>query len=349
MHATFIAAGPDIRGLAKPVPGVRAIDLAPTIAYLMDIPEPQNARGKVLLNIIKGGNRIYEFQVLDISDYHGQLVPLTEVADTVTGTGAANPVFPIGGSAFLKPWFDAYRAEAPGEILTLTAGDAIGATPPISAAFDDKPTIEFMNLMGFDLDGLGNHNFDKGEQFFRNEIVPLAAFDYLSANIVDDAGNTPAEWAKSKVFTIEPGLRVGFVGFSNPDIPELTKPGSLGPFHVADPVEAVNAEAGRLARQRKEVSAIVAIGHMGATAGTLTEPTGPGADLADARRQRRRRDRRPHELPGGLRAGQRRAPDGEPEPRRAIHARARLHRHARQGGRVSDCRLPQAVEHRRDA
>ena len=107
------------------------------------------------------------------------------------GTGAANPTFAIGGSAFLKPYFDAYRAEAPGEILTLTAGDAIGATPPISAFFGDKPTIEFMNLMGFDLDGLGNHNFDRGEQYFRNEIVPLAAFDYLSANIVDAAGKTP--------------------------------------------------------------------------------------------------------------------------------------------------------------
>ena len=168
------------------------------------------------------------------------------------GTGAANPTFAIGGSAFLKPCFDAYRAEAPGEILTLTAGDAIGATPPISAFFGDKPTIEFMNLMGFDLDGLGNHNFDRGEAYFRNEIVPLAAFDYLSANIVDDAGKTPPEWAKSKVFTIEPGLRVGFVGFSNPDIPELTKPGSLGPFHVADPVAAVNDEARQMAQAAED-------------------------------------------------------------------------------------------------
>ena len=141
---------------------MRAIDLAPTIAYLMDIPEPQNARGKVLLNIIKGGNQIYELQILDISDYHGQLTPLTEAADNVSSAGAANPVFPIGGSAFLKPWFDAYRAEAPGEIATLTAGDAVGATPPISAFFGDKPTIEMQNLMGFDFDGLGNHNFDRG-------------------------------------------------------------------------------------------------------------------------------------------------------------------------------------------
>ena len=113
MHATFIAAGPDIRARRRD-PDVRAIDLAPTIAYLMDIPEPQNARGKVLLNIIKGGNRIYEFQILDIR-LPRPARPLAEAADTVGGTGAANPTFGIGGSAFLKPWFDAYRAEAPGD------------------------------------------------------------------------------------------------------------------------------------------------------------------------------------------------------------------------------------------
>jgi 2',3'-cyclic-nucleotide 2'-phosphodiesterase (5'-nucleotidase family)/predicted AlkP superfamily phosphohydrolase/phosphomutase len=280
MHATFIAAGPDIRP-GRTVPGVRAIDLAPTIAYLMDIPEPQNARGKVLLDIIKGGNRIYELQILDISDYHGQLTPLAEAADNVSSAGAANPSFPIGGAAFLKPWFDAFRAEAPGEIATLTAGDAVGATPPISAFFGDKPTIELMNLMGFDFDGLGNHNFDRGSQYLREELIPLADFDYVSSNIVDDDGDTPAEWSKSRVVTIMPGLRYAIVGFSNPDIPELTKPGSLDPFHVTDPLEAVNAEALRLAKQRKPVAATVAIGHLGATAGTLTDPTGPLVDLAD--------------------------------------------------------------------
>ena len=50
-----------------------------------------------------------------------------------------DPSFGVGGAAFLKPWFDIYRAEAPGMVITVTAGDAIGATPPISAFFDDMP------------------------------------------------------------------------------------------------------------------------------------------------------------------------------------------------------------------
>ena len=73
-------------------------------------------------------------------------------------------------------------------------------------------------------------------------------------------------------------MQVGIVGFSNDDIPSLTKPGALDPFHVANSPDAVNAEAARIAN---EVDAVVAIGHLGATAGTLTAPTGPLMDLAN--------------------------------------------------------------------
>jgi 2',3'-cyclic-nucleotide 2'-phosphodiesterase (5'-nucleotidase family)/predicted AlkP superfamily phosphohydrolase/phosphomutase len=273
MHATFVAAGPQIRRQA-PVAGVRAIDVAPTISFLMGIPQPQNARGKILLNLLNGTSTLREIDILDISDYHGQLVPLSEAADSF------GPSFAIGGAAFLKPWFDAYRAENPGRTITVTAGDAVGATPPISAAFGDKPTIELMNKMGFTLDGLGNHNFDRGEQYLRKELIPLATFKYVSANILHSAtGDTPAEWSKSRTIDLG-GVRLAVIGFSNEDIPELTKPGSLGPFVVTNATDAVNKRAAQLRRQ-KGISAIVAIGHHGATAGTLNNPSGPLIDLAD--------------------------------------------------------------------
>jgi 2',3'-cyclic-nucleotide 2'-phosphodiesterase (5'-nucleotidase family)/predicted AlkP superfamily phosphohydrolase/phosphomutase len=280
MHATFIASGPGIRKRG-PVPGVRAIDVAPTLSYLLGIPGPHNARGRILREIFPRPGQLKELTILDISDYHGQLVPLSEAADNVSGTGASNPTFPIGGAAFLKTWFDAYRAEAPGGSITVAAGDSIGATPPISAFFDDKPTIELMNLMGFDADGLGNHNFDKGSEFFRTEIVPLAEFPYLSSNIVDAAGRTPPEWKPSMVFDEFDGAKLGVVGFSNEDIPELTKPGSLDPFHVEPRLPRVQAEVDRLTKKKKH-GPIVVMGHDGATSGTLTDPAGPVVELADA-------------------------------------------------------------------
>jgi 2',3'-cyclic-nucleotide 2'-phosphodiesterase (5'-nucleotidase family) len=273
MHAVFVMAGPGVKKNAIPVPGLRAIDVAPTLAYLMGVPGPQNARGAILMKQTTTPS-FKQVTILDISDYHGQLIPLSEASDTL------GPTFSIGGAAFLKPWFDWYRspAEAPNGVITIAAGDSIGATPPISAFFGDRPTIELMNAMGFSADGIGNHNFDVSQSYFRNTIVPLANYPFLSANVVDASGKTPPEWKPSTTFTFD-GVKVGIVGFTNDDAPTLISPNALPPFHVANSLAAVNAEAAKLKAQK--VGTIVAIGHLGATSGTLTAPVGPLVDLAD--------------------------------------------------------------------
>jgi 2',3'-cyclic-nucleotide 2'-phosphodiesterase (5'-nucleotidase family)/predicted AlkP superfamily phosphohydrolase/phosphomutase len=277
LHGTFVAAGPGIRHTGD-VAGVNAIDLAPTLSYLLGIDRPQNSSGRILHEITTQPG-FKTLQILDISDYHGQLVPLTDTADNLAGGGAANPAFTIGGSAFLKPWFDQYQALEPSRTITVTAGDAVGATPPISAFFGDTPTIEMMNLMGFDLDGLGNHNFDKGQEYLRETLIPLADFKYVSANVINPAtGDTPAEWSKSRTFTLD-GVKLAIVGFTNEDAPTLVFPDSFDPFVVTNATDAVNKRAAQLDKQK--IGTIVAMGHLGATAGTLTAPTGPAVDLAD--------------------------------------------------------------------
>ena len=280
MHGTFVASGPGVVHLDDPVPDVRAIDLAPTVSFLLGIPGPQNARGRILYELVKSPNKYKEITVLDISDFHGQLVPLLEAADNLTSPPAVNQTFPIGGSAFLKPWFDWYRNEAPNGSVLMAAGDSVGATPPISAFFGDTPTIEHMNLMGFQIDGLGNHNFDKGSAYLRNTLIPLADFPYVSANVVDANGKTPAEWSPSFVFDDAfGGGKVGFVGFTNEDAPTLVTPGSFDPFTVEARLPKVQAEVNRL--RSKGVKTIIVMGHDGATEGSVTNPTGPLIDLAD--------------------------------------------------------------------
>lgn len=277
LRGVFIAGGSGIRK-QSPVTGIRAIDVAPTIAFLLNMPGPHNARGKVLYPLFPSPGRLKETAVLSISDYHGQLVSLTEAADNLSGAGTTNPPFAIGGAAYLKPWFDAYRAEATNGSITVAGGDSVGATPPISHFFGDTPTIEIMNMMGFDADALGNHNFDYGQEYLRTTLIPLAAFPYLSANIVDAYGLTPPEWRPSQLFGYSGGT-YAVVGFSNDDLPTLVNPGALDPFHMLDSVAAVSAEAGRL--RAKSYRPIIALGHLGATGGTLTNPTGPLADFAD--------------------------------------------------------------------
>ena len=269
MHATFVGAGPGIRQQGK-VGGIRAIDLAPTLAFLLGVDGPQNARGNILVNLSTNPT-LKVCTIVNISDYHGQLVPLTEAADSV------GPTFTIGGAAFLKPWFDVYLSENDDGFLTVAAGDSVGATPPISSFFGDKPTIELMNAMGFDADGLGNHNFDKGQAYLRNTLIPLADYPFLSSNVVDAKGKTPQEWKSSEVFKCH-GAKLGLVGFTNEDAPTLVSPNAFDPFHVAPRLQAVQDEVNKL---RQKVEAVIVMGHDGGTAGTLTMPTGPLIDLAD--------------------------------------------------------------------
>ena len=134
-------------------------------------------------------------------------------------------------------------------------------------------------MMGFSADGLGNHNFDKGQAYLRNTLIPLANYPFLSANVIDPAtSDPPAEWSKSRVFTFG-DVKVALVGFTNDDAPTLVSPTAFQPFIVTDSLEAVNKRAAQLRKQK--IPVVVAIGHLGATGGTLTNPTGPLIDLAD--------------------------------------------------------------------
>ena len=69
MHGTFVAAGPGIRGRGhgdhddddddgdgnggRKINGVQAVDVAPTIAFLMEIEGPTNATGRVLFEALE--------------------------------------------------------------------------------------------------------------------------------------------------------------------------------------------------------------------------------------------------------------------------------------------------------
>lgn len=266
MHATFVAAGPGIRKQG-PVSGVRAIDLAPTISFLLGFPGPINARGKILFRLLPSPGQYKEATLLYISDFHGQLTPLSQTADTL------GPSFGIGGAAYLKPWFDWYRNDANdfGAVLTLSGGDTVGASPPISNFFGDKPTMTAFNLMGMSVDTLGNHNFDRGSEYLRTELIPMANFPYLAANVVfEDSGLFPPEWKPSQVFNFN-GFKLGVIGYTLPELETLIFPGYLDPFMVTEPVAAINAEAAKL-RSKGKVNAIVAVGHIGANGTNLTNP-----------------------------------------------------------------------------
>jgi 5'-nucleotidase len=110
-----------------------------------------------------------EIQLLNVSDWHAQIDPIS-----VTGLGN------VGGAAQIAAYWNADRAANP-NTLTLTAGDAFGAAPPLSSFFDEEPAVRTLNLMGLNVDTFGNHNFDRGVAHLQR-MIDLADYQYVSAN-----------------------------------------------------------------------------------------------------------------------------------------------------------------------
>ncbi|HEX6682074.1 MAG TPA: hypothetical protein VF062_04740, partial [Candidatus Limnocylindrales bacterium] len=74
--------------------------------------------------------------LLAFNDFHGAIDPPVGSGGLVVGN-------PAGGVEYLATWLKRLRAEgkaAGQEVLTVGAGDMIGATPLVSAAFHDEPT-----------------------------------------------------------------------------------------------------------------------------------------------------------------------------------------------------------------
>jgi 2',3'-cyclic-nucleotide 2'-phosphodiesterase (5'-nucleotidase family) len=206
-----------------------------------------------------------EIQLLNVSDWHGQLDPI------VVGTTQ------VGGAAVLSAYFQAERAANPNS-LTLTAGDAVGATPPLSSFFQDEPTILAMNLMGFDVDTLGNHNFDGGIARLQSQI-DLAEFQYVSANLQNRDDNLTGV-KDFQIFDVG-GVKVAVIGITNPEAPELVFPGNFGTIVPTDPVQA--ALKARNAAKDAGAEIVVVITHMGVTGFNQNgAPFGPLIDFANA-------------------------------------------------------------------
>lgn len=198
-------------------------------------------------------------QILSVSDWHAQL----------------DPISGVGGAAVLSSYFTADRTANPNTI-TLTSGDAYGASPPLSGRFDEEPAVRAMNLMGFDADTFGNHNFDRGVAHLQR-MIDLAEFPYVSANLrnVDDELDGVAP------FTIieRGGVKIGVIGITNPEAPTLVFPGSFGTIVPTDPIPAANKA--KAAAKRAGAQVLVAITHLGLSGFVDGQPVGPLIDFAN--------------------------------------------------------------------
>jgi 5'-nucleotidase len=233
--------------------------------------------------------RTMNIQVLSFNDFHGNLEPPAGSSGrVVTGhalsttagvTTAVNVNTDAGGVEYLATHLrEARRGNA--NTITVAAGDIVGASPLLSAAFHDEPTIEAMNKLGLEATAVGNHEFDEGylelQRLQRGGCLPDGAglnnqnscaagrfkgakFQFLAANVKYAGTNKtilPSYWVKKMN-----GAKVGFIGMTLKETPNIvTKAGVTG-LDFTDEVATANALVPVLERQG--VKAIVVLIHQG--------------------------------------------------------------------------------------
>ena len=271
MHATFVAAGPDIVH-APSVRGVKATDLAPTLAVLGGFNPPLQTQGKVLTSIIKGGGRYETGQLLAINDIHGNLT-----GDNLFYTDPFTGVRDQAGSlATLTTYLKRARATDPHDTVTVEAGDMVGASPPASALLRDKPTLDALNAMGIDVGTLGNHEFDRGVQEMLRQVFggqstvdPSITFNRLnfpvvSANVISDKTGKPL--LPPYTIKVVGGVPVAFIGATTVTTPTIVTTGGTTGVHFIDEATAINDQVAQL--QRRGIHAFVAVVHEGGSQST---------------------------------------------------------------------------------
>jgi 5'-nucleotidase len=122
--------------------------------------------------------------------------------------------------------FAAERAKNPAT-FTLSAGDNIGAAPPISSQFEELPTIESMNLLKFDVSGFGNHEHDRNLAHVQ-KIIGASDFQWVASNYSSlEPLKSGAKAAKTFHIVERGGVNVGFVAANTEDTKEQIFPGNL--------------------------------------------------------------------------------------------------------------------------
>ena len=197
-----------------------------------------------------------KIQVLSTNDFHGRLNPQT--------VGGA----PAGGAAWLAAYLGRAEATNPEGTLTVDGGDLVGATPLESAEFEDRPTIDVANAIGYDDVTFGNHEFDAGTDRLTKQ-VGWAAFPYWSTNVIDQSTGKPfLHPAPYEVFQRR-GVNVGVIDLTTESTPSIVNPSGIAGLTFASTVKTANLAVAKL--QRKGIHTIVVVGHLG-TDQCLPEP-----------------------------------------------------------------------------
>ncbi|MET7459248.1 bifunctional metallophosphatase/5'-nucleotidase [Nonomuraea sp. NPDC005501] len=219
----------------------------------------------------KQAPRTVPVRLLALNDFHGNLEPPTGSSGRmVDETGAT---VDAGGAAYIATHMKAHTDK---NTIAVAQGDLIGATPLISAAYHDEPSVEFLGKLGLKVAAVGNHEFDEGyaelRRIMKGGCHPVdgcspagewkgAQYDYVGANVLfknrgekTDAlaalGEQPAvrkllsDWGVPALPPVSVkwmnGVPVGFIGLVTQTTPGIVTAEGIKDLKFVDEVKAAN-------------------------------------------------------------------------------------------------------------
>jgi 5'-nucleotidase len=225
-------------------------------------------------------------QLLAFNDFHGHVKAVNDLGQSIPGTiqigqsknpttGAiVNQTVPAGGAEYLSATVKALRTTN-ANTITVGSGDLIGASPLLSGLFHDEPAIEALNILGLDVSGIGNHEFDEGlGEVYRmmnggchpvdgcQDGTPFlgSIFGYLAANVffagTDETVLPPYEIRKVG------NAKIAFIGMTLEGTPLVVTPSAIQGLEFRDEVETANKLVAKL-RAEEGVRSFVILLHEG--------------------------------------------------------------------------------------
>ncbi|ELY4857336.1 bifunctional UDP-sugar hydrolase/5'-nucleotidase [Cronobacter sakazakii] len=204
------------------------------------------------LSLLSGGasaweqDKTYNITILHTNDHHGHFWR-NEYGEY--------------GLAAQKTLVDSVRREVTaqgGSVLLLSGGD-INTGVPESDLQDAEPDFRGMNLIGYDVMAVGNHEFDNPLSVLRQQ-EKWAKFPLFSANIYQKSTNERLfkPWAIFK----PQGIKIAVIGLTTDDTAKIGNPEYFTDIEFRKPADEAKLVIQEL-QQNEKPDVIIAATHMG--------------------------------------------------------------------------------------
>ncbi len=202
-------------------------------------------------NVAMAESQETDIRLVHLNDIHGR-------ANEDDYEGAMG--FPI-----LKTKLDQLKKENP-NTLVLSAGDTFHGTTEVNLT-EGEAMVDVMNMAGFDLMVLGNHDFNFGYERLL-ELKELSDFPLISANVYEkDSGET--QFDPYITYDMD-GVKIGIFGLTTTETAIKTHPDNVVNVEFKDEIKA--AETSVEALKAKGADLIIGLTHIGIE-GTLAATT----------------------------------------------------------------------------